>query len=321
MAAAGGLALAAAHRVVDRVHRHAAVVRLASRASGCGPPCRSTRSRARGCRPGRSWRSSRRARLPHLARGQRTCAQSPSRAMSCAPAPARAHHLAALAVLQLDVVDHRAERDLRERQGVADVDVGALARRSTVAPTSGRPARGCSASRRRRSGAARCAPSGSGRTRSLATFAGMPCLSRLKSIIAVAALVAAAAPPGGELAPVVAAAASGVLPSVSAFCGRSVGHAPRTCRCVWKRLDALIGFLLLDRHLLTSPRRTRSASRLRPAAPRPSSSRPAADEAALAAHLAVHAGDPDLGDLDLEQLLDRPLDLDLVRVAVRPRRR
>src|SRR5687767_15637437 len=44
--------------------------------------------------------------------------------------------------------------------------------------------------------------------------------------------------------------------------------------------------------------------------------RSAAGVAALAAHLAMHPGDPHLAHLDLEPVLDRLLDVDLVRVAV-----
>ena len=57
------------------------------------------------------------------------------------------------------------------------------ARRRSCRRPSGRPAAGCSASRRPRRSAARCAPSGSGRTRSSTTFAGMSSLSRLKSMM------------------------------------------------------------------------------------------------------------------------------------------
>ena len=77
----------------------------------------------------------------------------------------RADDLAALARDELDVVDRGAERDVRDRQGVADPRLRARRPRRRRRRRAGRGAGACSASRRRGSGAARSAPSGWGRTR------------------------------------------------------------------------------------------------------------------------------------------------------------
>ena len=76
-----------------------------------------------------------------------------------------ADELTALALLELDVVHHRA----RAGCGASVIELPGLMsawRLETIlSPTFSRPARGCSASRRRRSAGARCAPCGWGRTR------------------------------------------------------------------------------------------------------------------------------------------------------------
>ena len=58
-----------------------------------------------------------------------------------------AHELAALADLHFDVVDHRAGRDVAQRQRVAGLDVGGARRTITSRRLRGRRAPGCSASR------------------------------------------------------------------------------------------------------------------------------------------------------------------------------
>ena len=97
MPAAGGLALAAAVRVVHRIHHDAAVVRLCGPATGCGRPCRATRSRDRRCRPGR-WspcnpptRAASRPRGASAARSrllcETNCACAPAERAICPPLP------------------------------------------------------------------------------------------------------------------------------------------------------------------------------------------------------------------------------------------
>src|SRR5258708_3675914 len=127
MAAAGGAPLAAAHRVVDRVHRHAAVVRAAAQPALAPRLAEgdvlvievadlADRGVALDVHP------------PHLARGQLDLRPAAVARHQLRAGAGAAHHLAALAELELDVVDHRAERDEAQRQGVADVDLGLLAR-------------------------------------------------------------------------------------------------------------------------------------------------------------------------------------------------
>ena len=119
-----------------------------------------------------------------------------------------ARHLAAAADAELDVVHRGAERDVVERQAVAGLDVGLDAGHDRVADRAARRAPGCSASRRRRSAAARCAPNGSDRTRWPRPSAGNAVLVAPEVDHAVATLVAAAAMARGDAAVRVAAAAS-----------------------------------------------------------------------------------------------------------------
>ena len=87
-----------------------------------------------------------------------------------------------------------ADRDVREREAVAELRLAPCWPVITTVPTcERRAARGCSASRRPRSGAARCARCGSGRTRSRATLRRDAVLVALEVDHAVHALVAAAA--------------------------------------------------------------------------------------------------------------------------------
>jgi hypothetical protein len=77
----------------------------------------------------------------------------------------------------------------------------------------------------------------------LATLAGTPCLSRLKSIARYLRLWP---PPRHQEVswPWLLRPPLDDLPLVSALCGRSVVSSSNV-RCVWNRLDALIGFLSL----------------------------------------------------------------------------
>ena len=114
--------------------------------------------------------------------GRRTCAQSPSLAMSCAAEPAAAAELAAAADLQLDVVDGRAGRDEAQRQRVARLDVGGARRDDLVADLEVLRGEDVALLAVHVVEQRDEAPSGSGRTGCAATLAGTPSLSRLKSI-------------------------------------------------------------------------------------------------------------------------------------------
>src|SRR6185437_7479685 len=122
VAAALRLALAAAVRVVDGVHRGAANRRaLAAPAAAAGlaardvlvvevadlPDRRATGERDAAHLPGREAQDRERAVLRH----------------ELDPRAGRARHLRALARLELDRVDERARRDVLQRQRVADPDV------------------------------------------------------------------------------------------------------------------------------------------------------------------------------------------------------
>ena len=97
--------------------------------------------------------------------GGRSVPSSPS-LPPAVPRPRPTRQRAAAAGLQLDVVDHRADRHPRQLHATADGDVGALAGGHGHTDREALRARGCNASPRRRSAAARCRRSGSGRTRS-----------------------------------------------------------------------------------------------------------------------------------------------------------
>src|SRR6266516_3945382 len=124
MAAALRLALAAAVRMVDRVHRGAADGRaLAAPAATAGLAVGDVlvvdiADLADG-------RPARQRTAAHLARGQAQDAVTLILRDQLDARARRARHLAALAGLQLDVVDERAGRDVRQRQGVAGLDFGA----------------------------------------------------------------------------------------------------------------------------------------------------------------------------------------------------
>src|SRR6266566_2213311 len=127
MAAALRLALAATVRMVDGVHRGAADGRaLAAPAATAGLAVGDVlvvdiADLADG-------RPARQRNAAHLARGKAQDAVTLILRDQLDARARRARHLAALAGLQLDVVDERAGRDVRQRQGVAGLDVGAWAR-------------------------------------------------------------------------------------------------------------------------------------------------------------------------------------------------
>ena len=132
MATARRLALAAAHRMVDRVHRDAAHVRLhaePARATGLADlhvlvldvADLADRRHARGLHVAL-------LAARHAQRRELALARHQLRADA-----RRADHLAALAGLQLDVVHDRAEGDVLERHRVAGPDLGVGARHHRVA--------------------------------------------------------------------------------------------------------------------------------------------------------------------------------------------
>src|SRR3954462_1038085 len=129
MTAARGLALAAAERVIDRIHRDAAVVRLlaaGTRASGLTNRDVLVLEIAdltdRGVAAD--------VYLAHLARRQTERRPVVFARHELRKGTGRTSHLAALPFLQLDVVNRRAEGDFRERERIADQDVRIRARRN-----------------------------------------------------------------------------------------------------------------------------------------------------------------------------------------------
>ena len=215
----------------------------------------------------------------------------------------------------------RAERDVLQRQRSCPAGCRRCRRPRSCRRPSGRPAAGCSASRRRRRSAARCAPSGSGRTRSSTTFAGMSVLVALEVDDAVDPLVAAAAPPRRQLAVVVAAARSACSGSVSGLCG-SVVVISSNVWTVWNRAAGRRRLVFANRHDVLRP--LQELGHLLALAQLDVGLLPVralADEPALALELAVRDRGAHRCDLRAEQLLDRALDVDLVGVAAPPRTR
>jgi hypothetical protein len=153
----------------------------ACRASGCGRPCRSTRSRGRRCRPGRSSPGSH-VDLADLARRHLHRGVVAFLGHELHRRPGAARDLAALAGPQLHVVHHRAERDVLERQALPG-RMSTASPATIVSPTFSPPAAGCSASRRRRRSRSAIRAERFGSYSIVATFAGMSCLSRLKSMM------------------------------------------------------------------------------------------------------------------------------------------
>src|SRR6266508_1584396 len=132
VAPARALALAASERVIDRVHGHPAHARalaLPAHAAGLAPPDQLLLGVAdlthRGPAGG--------LHLADLPRGQPERGQRAVLGHQLGPGTGRAGQLGAAARAELDVVHHRADRDVPQRQGVARLDVGALARLHRVA--------------------------------------------------------------------------------------------------------------------------------------------------------------------------------------------
>src|SRR5688500_10244846 len=118
MASTGGLAFAAAQRVVDRVHRHAAVVRLLAEVTGAASLAdRDVLVLEIADLTDR--RVAANVHLAHLARGETQRGPIPFTSNELRAGAGGADHLAALALFELDVVDHGAEGDLRQREGIA----------------------------------------------------------------------------------------------------------------------------------------------------------------------------------------------------------
>src|SRR4051794_26577269 len=308
MAAAGGPALAAAHGMVHRVHGDAAVVRFPAQPAVA---------------PGLADGDVLMIQVPHLAhggvaldvhlahlaRGQLDLGPGAVARHELGAAAGAPHHLAALADLELDVVDHRAQGDAAQRQGVADVDLDVLARHHLGAHLQAvRPqdvallAVGIVQQRDAR--------------RAVGIVLDGRHLGRDAVLVplevddAVALLVTAAPPPRRELARVVAPAAR-VLALGQGLLWRIPGELlEREVRLEpARRVDRLP---LLRRHLLHPLEELDRLFTLREAHVGLLPIGTAPDEAALPAYLAVDGGDADLGDLHLELRLDRTLDLDLV---------
>src|SRR5262249_46035374 len=126
VAAAGGAPLAAAHRVADRVHRGAAVVRLAAHPALAAGLAQAD-VHVVGVADGADRRPARRADASHLARRQRDLRPLPLAGGQGRAGPRRTAHLAAAAGLHLDVVDRHAQGDPGQRHAVADLGLAVLA--------------------------------------------------------------------------------------------------------------------------------------------------------------------------------------------------
>src|SRR5215218_1671837 len=132
VAAAGALALAAAQRVVDRVHGHPAggrALALPAVAAGLAPADQLLLGVADLADGGPAGGQD----LADLARGHPQGGQRALLGQQLDPGPGRAAHLGPAARAELDVVDDGADGDVLQRQGVARLDVGALARLHQVA--------------------------------------------------------------------------------------------------------------------------------------------------------------------------------------------
>src|SRR3954454_14767872 len=129
---ARGAALAAAHRVIDRVHRRAAVVRLAAHvplAAGLAE----RHVHVLGVADDADGTAALAADAADLAGGQRELRPLAFTGAEGRRAAGAAGELAAVAGLHLDVVDRHAQRDLAQRQAVADARLGVLAAHQLVA--------------------------------------------------------------------------------------------------------------------------------------------------------------------------------------------
>ena len=126
MAATRGAALAAAVRMVDRVHGHAAIVRapaLPARPAGLAV----VDVLVVRVRHGADRRHALGADPADLARAQADLAPVAVAADQLREGAGRARHLAAGAGLQLDIVDDRADRDALQRRRIAGLHVDPLA--------------------------------------------------------------------------------------------------------------------------------------------------------------------------------------------------
>ena len=138
--------------------------------------------------------------------GRRSVAMSPSLAISWMPAPAERPSWPPRPGWSSTLWTSGADRHVGQRQRVADRDVGAGARLHGHPDPQAVRGEDVAPSRRRRSAAARCTPSGSGRTRSRRPWpARRPC-GALEVDLAVQPLGAAAAVARGLAAVRVAAA-------------------------------------------------------------------------------------------------------------------
>src|SRR5262249_4033667 len=127
----GRTTLATAHRVVDRVHRDAALVRTATE------PTRTTGLADRDVgvvdvRHLADRRLTIEVDLANLARRHTDLRVVAILRHQRSAGAGRANELAALALAHLDVVDGRAERDVPERHAVARLDVRVAAREDLV---------------------------------------------------------------------------------------------------------------------------------------------------------------------------------------------
>ena len=113
--ALAALAFATADRVIDRVHRDAADVRPEAEPAAPAGLAEADDHRGRCCRPGRWWRG-RREDPADLARGQADLGAVAFLGHQLAGDAGRAAELRPAAGLDLDVVDRRADRDVRQRQ-------------------------------------------------------------------------------------------------------------------------------------------------------------------------------------------------------------
>src|SRR5262245_29173640 len=123
MPAAGGLPLASAHGVVHRVHRHAAVVRPAAEVAGT-PRLAERHVLVLEVADLPDCRAAVHVDPPELARRQPQLRVVAFLREELGRGPGGAGHLRPAAPPQLDRVDHDPGRDVPQRQGVADEDVG-----------------------------------------------------------------------------------------------------------------------------------------------------------------------------------------------------
>src|ERR1039457_21610 len=312
MAPSRSLALAAAHRVVDGVHRDAAVVRLpaepavaAGLADGDVLVLEVADLADRGVAVD--------THAPKLARRH---AEERVRALlrhELRPGSGRARHLPAAARLEFHVVQDRAERNRLERKGVSDDDVDRGAGDDRLAD---REAGGCNdvallpvgvgeKSDARRS--VRVVLDGGDLRRDVLLVAS-------EVDVAIALLVSTASPPGREVAAAVAAAGL-ELPARERLLRRGlrdlreVGRGPlaETGRRGFVRLDGHGALHPFEEGWKLLALRQLHVGLLAILGP--------ADRLADLLDLPGHGDDADGVHLDLEEGLDGFADLDLVRVA------